>query len=114
MKNKKEITITAIQPPPRWGFLKIEGNIIKKFEEKNKSNEGWINGGFMVLEPSIFKNYKFNNHTVLENDILTEAAKNRKLGALKHFGYWQCMDTLRDKITLNQQVKKGGGPWKIT
>jgi len=92
--------------------VKIDGNSVRKFEEKNKNNAGWINGGFMVVEPSIFKNYKYNNRTVLEIDILPKAAENKRLGAFKHFGYWQCMDTLRDKIILNQQYKRGVGPWK--
>ena len=111
LKNKKEITMTVVQPPPRWGFVKIKGNVIEKFEEKNKNNEGWINGGFMVIEPSIFKNYFFKNSTVFENHILTKVVNKNNLTAFKHFGFWQCMDTLRDKITLNKLNKKNP-PWK--
>ena len=111
-KNKKMITMTVVRPPARWGYVKIRGNKIRSFEEKNIKNEGWINGGFMVIDPIVLKQFKYSNKTNFENDILTDVAKKKQLNAFKHYKFWQCMDTLRDKITLNKLCKKNP-PWKI-
>ena len=110
-KNKKMVTMTVVRPPARWGYVKILGNKIESFEEKNVKNEGWINGGFMVFEPKIFNSFSYTNKTNLENDILSNVAKKKQLSAFKHGKFWQCMDTLRDKITLNNLNKKNP-PWK--
>ena len=110
-KNKKMVTMTVVRPPARWGYVKILGNKIESFEEKNVKNEGWINGGFMVFEPKIFDSFNYTNKTNLENDILSNVAKKKQLSAFKHGKFWQCMDTLRDKITLNNLNKKNP-PWK--
>ena len=110
-KNKKMVTMTVVRPPARWGYVKILGNKIESFEEKNVKNEGWINGGFMVFEPKIFDSFNYTNKTNLENDILSNVAKKKQLSAFKHGKFWQCMDTLRDKIPLNNLNKKNP-PWK--
>lgn len=110
-KNKKIVTMTVVRPAGRWGFVKIVGKKVKSFQEKHKNNEGWINGGFMVMNPAIFEKYKLKNNTILEKEILTNLAKNNQLTAFKHHGFWQCMDTLREKILLNQLNKKNA-PWK--
>ena len=111
LKNKKEITMTVVQPPPRWGFVKIKNNLVKEFKEKDLNQHNWINGGFMVINPIIFKNYSFNDKTIFESDILPKVVKNKQLAAFKHYGFWQCMDTLRDKIMLNKLNRKNP-PWK--
>ena len=110
-KNKKKVTMTVVRPPGRWGFVKIVGKTVKIFQEKNKNNEGWINGGFMVINSVIFKKYKLKNNTIFEKEILPNLAKNKQLAAFKHYGFWQCMDNLREKILLNQLSKKNA-PWK--
>jgi len=111
LKNKKEITMTVVQPPPRWGFVEIKNNLVKEFKEKDVNQHNWINGGFMVINPSIFTNYSFNDNTIFESDILPKIVKNKQLAAFKHYGFWQCMDTLRDKIMLNKLNRKNP-PWK--
>ena len=111
-KNKKMITMTIVRPPARWGIVSIIGDRVKSFEEKNINNEGWINGGFMVIEPTIFEKYKYTSRTILEKNILANVAKKNQLNAFRHYGFWQCMDTLRDKMTLNNLNKKNA-PWKI-
>ena len=111
-KNKKMITMTIVRPPARWGIVSIIGDTVKSFEEKNINNEGWINGGFMVIEPTIFEKYKYTSRTILEKNILANVAKKNQLNAFRHYGFWQCMDTLRDKMTLNNLNKKNA-PWKI-
>ena len=111
-KKNKMVTMTIVRPPARWGIVKTIGNRVKSFEEKNINNEGWINGGFMVIEPAIFEKYNFKNNTIFEKDILTTIAKKRQLNAYKHYGFWQCMDTLRDKMTL-EKLNKKNAPWKI-
>ena len=110
-KKRKMVTMTVVRPPARWGYVKTLGDKIKSFEEKNATNEGWINGGFMVIEPEIFEKFNYKNTTIFEKDILTKVAKKKELIAFKHKSFWQCMDTLRDKITLNDFYKKDA-PWK--
>jgi len=109
----KMATITAIQPGGRFGVLSIdEDNGIDNFKEKSIEDGGWINGGFMVLEPEIFK-YIENDDTILERAPLETLANNRELKAYKHQGFWQCMDTLRDKINLEELWQSGKAPWKV-
>ena len=98
-KNKNFITLTAVRPPARFGGIKISKNKVKYFKEKSRLDEGWINGGFFVMEPKIFKFLK-NDLTVLERSPLEKISKLKKLGAYKHFKNWQCMDTIRDKTIL--------------
>ena len=104
-KNKKIMTLTAVRPPARFGAIKIKNNKVKYFKEKSNLDEGWINGGFFVIEPKIFKYIK-DDKTYLERSPLEKIAKQGKLTAFKHYGFWQCMDTLRDKEILEKSLKK--------
>ena len=104
-KNKKLITLTAVRPPARFGAIKIDGNNVKTFKEKSKLDEGWINGGFFVVE-SKFLNFIKGDTTFLEKDPLESASRKKQLIAYKHHGFWQCMDTKRDKEILEKKLKK--------
>ena len=103
-KNKKIATLTAVRPPARFGALKIKDKNVIYFKEKSKLDEGWINGGFFVLEPEFFKMIKDDN-TYLEREPLEKATTKRQLAAFKHKGFWQCMDTKRDKDKLDRILK---------
>jgi glucose-1-phosphate cytidylyltransferase len=103
-KNKKLITLTAVRPPARFGAIKISGNKVKTFKEKSKLDEGWINGGFFVVEPK-FLGFIKDDNTYLEKEPLERASKNNQLLAYKHYGFWQCMDTKRDKVYLEKKLK---------
>ena len=103
-KNKRMVTLTAVRPPARFGAIKIVGNKVNYFKEKSKLDEGWINGGFFVIEPEFFKFIK-GDGTYLEREPLEKVAKRGQLGAYKHEGFWQCMDTKRDKDKLNEIIK---------
>lgn len=104
-KYKKLITLTAVRPPARFGGIKISGPKVKYFKEKSSLDEGWINGGFFVMEPEIIKFIK-NDSTILERYPLEKICKLKKLGAYKHYKSWQCMDTVRDKKNLELLIKK--------
>ena len=93
--NKKEFTLTAVRPPARFGVVKIKKNLATYFKEKSKVDEGWINGGFFVIEPSFLNKIK-NDKTFLEKEPLEIVCRNKNLAAYKHLGYWQCVDTKRD------------------
>tara|TARA_Y100001935_G_C17153636_1_gene431702 strand:- start:22 stop:708 length:687 start_codon:yes stop_codon:yes gene_type:complete len=103
-KNKNFVTLTAVRPPARFGGIKIDGTKVRYFKEKSSLDEGWINGGFFVMEPNIL-NFIKNDKTVLERQPLEEVCKKNKLGAFKHFKFWQCMDTIRDKKLLEEKFK---------
>ena len=103
-KHKKIGTLTAVRPPARFGAIKIYRNKITYFKEKSKLDEGWINGGYFVLEPKIF-NYIKNDNTFLEREPLQKISQLNQLYAFKHNGFWQCMDTLRDKEILEKNLK---------
>ena len=104
-KNKKIATLTAVRPPARFGAIKIKGNKIRYFKEKSKLDEGWINGGFFVFENKIF-DYLKSDQTYLEREPLQKISKKGELYAYKHNGFWQCMDTLRDKEILEKKLQK--------
>ena len=104
-KNNLLCTLTAVRPPARFGAIKLIGKKVIYFKEKSKIDEGWINGGFFVFEPIIFKLIK-NDKTFLEREPLEVLSKKKKLGAFKHFDYWQCMDTQRDKLILEKTIRK--------
>jgi len=104
-KNKKMVTMTAVRPPARFGVIKLNGNLVKYFKEKSTLDEGWINGGFFIMEPDFLKYIK-NDKTFLEKDPLEKITKKKELIAYKHFGFWQCMDTKRDKDFLDKNLKK--------
>lgn len=109
----KKATMTAIQPGGRFGVLEISNDDeIHSFREKNKEDGGWINGGFMVLEPSVI-DYIENDGTVFEKEPLEKLAQEGELNAYKHYGFWQCMDTLRDKNQLEQLYSEDKAPWKV-
>ena len=109
----KMATITAIQPGGRFGMLDIDGkNNINSFKEKSVEDGGWVNGGFMVLEPGILDLID-GDDTILERHPLETLASRGELNAYKHNGFWQCMDTLRDKIYLEELWQSGKAPWKV-
>ena len=103
-RNKKMITLTAVRPPARFGAIKVNGNYVKFFREKNLLDTGWINGGFFVVEPK-FLNLIKNDQTFLEQGPFKKATKMRQMMAFKHRGFWQCMDTLRDKEILEKKIR---------
>jgi glucose-1-phosphate cytidylyltransferase len=105
IKNKKLVTLTAARPPARFGAIKITGNKVKYFKEKAKLDEGWINGGFFVMQPE-FLNYIKNDQTFLEREPMEMLTKKNQLIAFKHYNFWQCMDTKRDRDNLNIILKK--------
>ena len=100
-KNKKLVTLTAVRPPARFGAIKLKGRYVNYFKEKSRLDEGWINGGFFVMEPEFLKLIK-NDNTYLEREPLEKVTKKRQLAAFRHEGFWQCMDTKRDKDKLNK------------
>ena len=100
-KNKKLVTLTAVRPTARFGALKLKGHHVSYFKEKSRLDEGWINGGFFVMEPEFLKFIKSDN-TYLEREPLEQVTKKKQLAAFKHEGFWQCMDTKRDKDKLNK------------
>jgi glucose-1-phosphate cytidylyltransferase len=105
-------TVTAVRPPARFGGLVFDGNMVVKFTEKPQIGEGWINGGFLVLEPAVF-NYLRDNESSLEADALERLAADGELAAYQHDGFWQCMDTLRDKNLLESLWQSRQPPWKV-
>lgn len=113
-KNKALVTMTAIQPGGRFGVLDIDHKTdnIKQFVEKAKEDGGWINGGFMVIEPKIF-DYLESDTSIFEKEPLETIASQGKLQAFKHDGFWQCMDTQRDKWMLENLWDSAKAPWKV-
>lgn len=106
----KLVTMTAIQPEGRFGVLDTEGDKVVAFREKSKGDTGWINGGYMVIEPGIFDLIE-GDQTVFERDPLEQAAAMDQLMVYRHNGFWQCMDTLRDKEKLDNIIEEGRAPW---
>jgi len=112
-KEKKSLaTLTAIHPPERFGVLNLSGDYVMEFHEKHGGQDSWINGGFFVFEPGIF-DYLQDDFTVLEKTPLETLAKEKKLAAFKHNGFWHPMDTLRDKKHLENLWASNNAPWKI-
>lgn len=108
----KLATMTAVRPPARFGHLELDGDRISEFSEKPQVGEGWINGAFFVLEPEVF-DYIAGDSTQWELEPLEHLAKDGELMAYRHHGFWQCMDTLRDKKLLEQLWDDGDAPWKV-
>jgi len=106
--NEKLVTLTAVRPPARFGALKLNGQYVSYFKEKSKMDEGWINGGFFVMSPN-FLNFIKGDNTFLEREPLEKITKLKQLLAYKHRGFWQCVDTVRDLITLKKSLKKNKG-----
>ena len=110
--NKSKVTMTAIQPAGRFGALDINSNLVNEFVEKPAGDGSWVNGGFMVCEPEVLDLID-SDSTVFEKYPLQTLAKNGDLSAFKHTGFWQCMDTLRDKNGLNKLWDENIAPWKV-
>jgi glucose-1-phosphate cytidylyltransferase len=108
----KLATVTAVRPPARYGHLVFDGEKIKEFSEKPQIGEGWINGAFFVFEPQVF-NYIEGDETQWEKEPLERLAAEGQLMAYRHDGFWQCMDTLREKHLLNTLWESGKAPWQI-
>ncbi|MCD6168669.1 MAG: glucose-1-phosphate cytidylyltransferase, partial [Caldisericia bacterium] len=112
-KHRKYVTLTAVQPSGRFGALEInQKNEVTSFQEKPKGDNVWVNGGFFVLEPKIF-DYIEGDETMWEREPLENLSRDKQLVAYKHKGFWMCMDTLRDKRTLEALWNSGNPPWKI-
>ena len=111
-EKKSLATLTASHPPGRFGVLNLSGDYVSEFHEKLVMKSSWINGGFFVFEPEIF-DYLQDDSTVLERTPLEDLAKEQKLTAFKHDGFWHPMDTLRDKKQLEKLWTSGKAPWKI-
>jgi len=105
-------TITAVRPPARFGGLQFEGDLVSKFFEKPQIGEGWINGGFFILEPGVL-DYIDSDQTSFEVHTLERLALEGQLAVYRHEGFWQCMDTVRDVRYLNELWQAGKPPWKI-
>jgi glucose-1-phosphate cytidylyltransferase len=108
----KLATMTAVRPPARFGGFTFDGDIVKEFTEKPQTGEGWINGGFFVLEPAVI-DYIAGDETIFEHEPLERLALERQLMVYKHEQFWQCMDTLRDVRLLQNLWSAGRAPWKV-
>lgn len=104
-------TLTAVRPPARYGHIVCDGDQIVEFSEKPQIGEGWINGAFFVFEPEVF-DYIEGDATQFEKEPLERLAKDRQLMAYHHHGFWQCMDTMREKHILEELWRTGSAPWK--
>ena len=104
-KNKKLATVTAVRPPARFGALKIKGNSVSYFKEKSRMDEGWINGGFFVVSYK-FLSFIKDDKSLLEREPLEKVTKLKQLSAYRHYGFWQCIDNMRDLISINKKIKE--------
>jgi glucose-1-phosphate cytidylyltransferase len=109
----KLATVTAVRPPARFGRLQLLGDKVVEFSEKSQSMEGWINGGFFVFQPEVIK-YLSDDDSPLEFEPLTRLSLDSQLMAFKHFGFWQPMDTLREKHDLEKLIRDDKAPWMHT
>ena len=105
-------TVTAVRPPARFGGLVLDGDAVREFSEKPQAGEGWINGGFFVFEPQVF-DYLDGDDTILERDPLERLAADGELHAFRHDGFWQPMDTLREKQQLEAMWNENRAPWRV-
>ena len=108
--NSYDLTITAVNPPARFGSLQIKNSLVTNFSEKPKGAQDFINGGYMISNSKIFE-YIEGDNTVLEREPMSLMAESGKVGAFIHSGFWQCMDTKRDLDSLREMVKSGEAPW---
>jgi glucose-1-phosphate cytidylyltransferase len=108
----KLATLSAVLPAARFGHLKFEGDLVRQFVEKPKTAEGFVNGAFFVLEPQVY-DYIDGDHSSFELETLVRLAAEDQLMAFRHDGYWQCMDTARDRRLLEELWESGGAPWKV-
>ena len=112
LEHKKLATVTAVRPPARFGGLSLVGDKVFEFSEKPQAGEGWINGGFFVFEPGVF-DCLVDDDSILERDPLECLASQGQLMAFRHYGYWQPMDTAREKQLLEDLWSTGKAPWKV-
>ena len=105
------VTISAVRPNARFGEIQMEGNKVISFQEKPQTTKSWINGGYFIIEPEFFELIE-NDNTILERDPLEKAVSIGELMAYHHDGYWQCMDTKRDRDLLEELWQAGDAPWK--
>ena len=112
-EKNKMITLTSVRPSARFGELSISDGIVNGFEEKPQLHNGWINGGFFVIEPAFFDNIGADEDVMLERQPLNRAVAEHQLAAYKHDGFWQCMDTKRDRDLLENLWASGNAPWVI-
>jgi glucose-1-phosphate cytidylyltransferase len=108
----KLATLTAVHPVARFGHIRVEGSQVAEFSDRPQTREGWINGAFFVLEPGVF-DYVDGDETQWEREPLERLAKDGQLMAFRHDSFWQCMDTLRDKVLLEELWRRGDAPWRI-
>ena len=106
------VTVSAVRPPARFGGIVFDGDLVAEFTEKPQIGEGWINGGFLVCEPDVL-DYLKDDQTSFESDVLEKLAAERQLAAYRHDGFWQCMDTLRDKRLLDRLWEEKQAPWRV-
>jgi len=110
-KHGKMVTVSAVHPNARFGELDMDGDKVISFEEKPQTKQGWINGGYFVVEPEFFDLIE-GDSTILEREPLEKAANMGELMAYRHDGFWQCMDTKRDRDSLEEMWQSGNSPWK--
>jgi len=108
----KMVTVSAVHPGARFGELSIQNDVVTSFDEKPQTTQGWVNGGFFVCEPRIF-DFIENDMTIFEKEPLETIAELGELVAYKHHGYWQCMDTKRDRDNLEELWTSGKAPWRV-
>lgn len=111
-KQGKLATVTAVRPPARFGGIEFDDSLVHGFTEKPQTGEGWINGGFFVLEPKVL-DYISSDQTAWEREPVNQLVKEKQLAAYRHKGFWQCMDTLRDVRLLEALWAEGNAPWKV-
>jgi glucose-1-phosphate cytidylyltransferase len=112
MQHGRIATITGVRPPARFGGLTLSDDLVQRFDEKPQVGEGWINGGFMILEPEI-TDYIEGDSSILERAPMERLAADGQLVAYRHDAFWQCVDTVRDLNVLREIWEGGNAPWKI-
>lgn len=112
-RNRRAATVTAVHPSSRYGELAIDEGLVRSFQEKPQVTEGWINGGFMVLEKRAFDTLKAEDNLPLETGVLEALARRQELAVYQHDGFWQCMDTYREMCLLNEMWSSGRAPWQL-
>jgi glucose-1-phosphate cytidylyltransferase len=108
----KMVTVSAVHPGARFGELSLDGDLVTSFKEKPQTSQGWINGGYFVIEPEFFDLID-DDSSILEHSPLERASQMGELMSFQHNGFWQCMDTKRDRDSLESMWESGNAPWKI-